>query len=235
MEYTIDNSTWVTGNVFNNLAAGTYQIWVRNANNSCPVPYVGNPVVLGNGQIPVILSVQTQNPQGCGVQDGSITVNVMGNNLEYSINGGTNFQTSNVFVGLGTGFYPIVVRQGTSSCSALSSATLNAPAAPSITGVVPVATTDCGANNGSITITASTPSGTGALQYSNDGGQSWQTSNVFGALSPGTYTVSVSMPMVVAPLHGHQRSLSRHRLRPSSARRLARRRAVAVPAMAASR
>ena len=47
-----------------------------------------------------------------------------------------------------------------------------------------------GANDGKITVTAST-AGTAPLEYSNDGGSTWQSSNMFSGLAPGTYEIRV--------------------------------------------
>gem|GEM_PF-983858 len=46
-----------------------------------------------------------------------------------------------------------------------------------------------GGSDGSVTVTAS--GGTGSLQYSNDNGMAWQSSNVFSGLTAGSYTLRV--------------------------------------------
>jgi hypothetical protein len=66
---------------------------------------------------------------------------------------------------------------------------LNATENPIVDNVVSTNTTDCSANDGTITITAS--SGTGSFEYSIDNGSTWQSSNSFTGLAVGNYTILV--------------------------------------------
>ena len=59
--------------------------------------------------------------------------------------------------------------------------------APIISAVTAANPTDCGVIDGSITITAS---GGGPLQYSIDGGTTWQASDNFTGLQAATYEIS---------------------------------------------
>jgi gliding motility-associated-like protein len=70
------------------------------------------------GLQPVISSVAVVQTQ-CGVS-GSITINATGCAgiaLKYSINGGQTYQTSNVFTGLGSGTYNVVVSSADGACT----------------------------------------------------------------------------------------------------------------------
>ena len=82
----------------------------------------------GDGQIdcndgdcgtPTIDSVASVDPD-CTTLDGAqITINATGTDLEYSIDNGITFQTSNQFSTLGLGSYDIVVRNSTTQCEAI--------------------------------------------------------------------------------------------------------------------
>lgn len=68
------------------------------------------------------------------------------------------------------------------------SASITIPAAPVITEVI-ATDASCGDNNGSISITAT--GGTPPVQYSINGGTTWQAGAFFGGLAPGSYTVVI--------------------------------------------
>lgn len=134
LEYSIDNINWQPDPLFPNLAAGSYNVFVRNADDSCPSAYNGNPVVISGISAPSISSVTNVQPATCN-GDGAITINATGGTapLQYSINGGQSFQASNVFSGLSGGTYQIVVANANGSCEVTSAAvTLTEPTPPTI-------------------------------------------------------------------------------------------------------
>ena len=194
VEYSIDGGTnWASNGLFQNLPAGTYNIVVRNATGTCIVYHNMNPVVLTAPNSPTILGTQFTDPTDCGVNDGTITILAQGGTapLEYSINNGGSWQTSNFFDNLAEGQFDIIVRnQGPpSSCQTYTAPViLTAPIAPVISDVASTDPTDCNVNDGTITITAS---GTGSLLYSIDNGSTYQASNVFVGLAGGSYTIKV--------------------------------------------
>jgi uncharacterized protein (DUF2141 family) len=105
--------------------------------------------------------------------------------LQYSINNGTSFVAGNVFNGLTAGNYSIIVEDA-NGCQATLNVTITEPPllVVNLTAVDPI----CGNANGTITVNA--VGGTGALQYSLNGG-AYQAAATFGSLSPGNYTVTV--------------------------------------------
>ena len=129
-----------------------------------------------------------------GSSTGTITVmasgGVVGGTYEYSKNGGTTYQSSNVLSGLTAGTYQVVVRNaGGPQCAAAAQAvTIGQPSAIVITTPVATTVTCAGTSNGTITVAAS--GGTGTLTYSLNG-SAFQASNVFSGVMNGTYTVTV--------------------------------------------
>lgn len=106
--------------------------------------------------------------------------------LEYSIGGA--YQSSNVFT-VPAGVYTATVREaGNTACNATATAvTISEPAA--IGGSAAVGTVLC--HGGSTTLTVTATGGTGALQYSLNGG-AYQSSNTFSVNAAGSpYTVTV--------------------------------------------
>ena len=194
IQYSNDNgSTWQNSNTFSSLAAGSYNIKIRYQGGSCEVAYIANPVVLTAPAQPIISNVTGTDPTNCGVNDGTITVSASisgGASLQYSRDNGSTWQNSNVFSSVPGGTYQIMVRvQGQTSCQAGPvPITLNTPSTPTISSVSSVDPTNCGVNDGTITISAS---GTGTLEYSINNGGSWSTSNLFSGLSAGSYNIKV--------------------------------------------
>ncbi len=119
--------------------------------------------------------------------NGTITVTATGGQApyQYSINGGTTYQTSNTFTGLAGGTYTVIVRDNLNCVSATQTITLNASAP--VTQQVAKTDANC-TTTGTITIT---PGGGGQppYEYSINGGTTYQSSNVFTGLAAGTYNV----------------------------------------------
>jgi gliding motility-associated-like protein len=191
VEYSIDNGiNWQSSPVFSNLGPNNYTILVRDA-ASCETSWINNPVVIGNTGGAAINGVTPVNAT-CGESNGSITVVASGGTapLQYSIDGGTNWQGSGVFSSLAAGTYDVLVLDGT-SCTTVYAG--NPVILTSIGGasINSVTATDanCGNNNGSITIASS--GGVAPLQYSIDNGITYQTSVVFTNLNAGPYLVKV--------------------------------------------
>lgn len=128
-----------------------------------------------------------------GSNDGQITtLNVTGGSgsgYEYSNDGGTTWQTSNIFSDLSGNDYTLQVKDDAANFSA--------------TQVVPVSEPDpinydlnvnnvsaYGANDGSIEFTNVT-GGNGTYEYTIDGGTNWQASATFTNLAPGDYTTQI--------------------------------------------
>jgi len=185
LQYSIDNgTTFQASGTFNGLTAGSYNVVIEDA-NGCQTS--GSETVNSIGGVS-ITSVNSTDLTCNGDASGTISIVSSGGTgtITYSIDGGTTTQTSGSFTGLAAGNYNILVEDA-NGCQAISSATLNEPIIISYTSVNTAE--NCGSADGSIVITAT--GGTGSLQYSIDGGSTFQASNSFSGLTSGTYNVVI--------------------------------------------
>lgn len=173
--YSIDNGvSWVTNPIFTNLPFGSYNIKIKNAagciSNSAYI-YLQEPY------LPDATYSITQPICGTG---GSITINTTAS--QYSINGGSTWQTSPVFSNLTPGSYNIKIKNnlGCVSYGIYETISTYYLPNPNINIIQPT----CG-SNGSITIV------TPASQYSFDNGTTWTTNPVLSNLVSGYYYVMI--------------------------------------------
>lgn len=126
------------------------------------------------------LTANIAQPSCPGVSDGMITMEVSGGTppYQYSING-VDFQDSNVFNDLAPGSYTITVEDANGIKGYYTSLVIIEIPPTEFTAEV---------DGNMITVTVN---GTGIYQYSIDGGQTWQSSNVFTDVPDGTYNVLV--------------------------------------------
>jgi len=191
LEYSIDNGViWQASNVFNNLSAGTYTIQVRTIDLLCQVAYDTPVVLMGSGDL-TITEVAISNPDDCGGINGSITITATGpNDLEYSIDNGVIWQTSNVFNDLPAGDYMVLVRTTDLPCQTAYDrlVTLIGRQEITILDVFSLNPSDIESTDGIIEILAT---GNDTLEYSIDNGDTWQTSPLFENIGEGVYTILV--------------------------------------------
>lgn len=136
-----------------------------------------------------ILEIISNSPSTCGLADGSIEIIADGDGqvLQYSIDGGDDWQPENIFLGLSAGdIFEIQVRDNAAICIIEGGILeLEAPLAAAIT-FLEVLDTDCGGSDGSITIEATSEDG-GTLEFSIDDGANWGLSSNFQNLLPAIY------------------------------------------------
>ncbi|MFN8341234.1 MAG: gliding motility-associated C-terminal domain-containing protein [Cyclobacteriaceae bacterium] len=187
LQYSNDNgATFQASNIFSSLAAATYQIVVKDANNCLTAP---SPVTL-TAPVAVTFTTAVVDVLCQGQATGSITVTAAGGSgsYTYSKDNGATFQASNAFSGLIAGNYNVIVKDGSNCSSAMSVVAVNQPAA--LTFTTSTVNVSCnGLTDGSITVTAA--GGTVAYQYSKDNGATFQAGNVFSSLAAGSYTIVV--------------------------------------------
>ncbi|WP_461491255.1 beta strand repeat-containing protein, partial [Pontibacter sp. HJ8] len=182
--YSKDGTNFQDAAVFNNLAAGSYTITVRDANGCLQTASVGVTNIAG----PTNLSLASTSST-CGASNGSIRVNgTTGGTASYTYSlDGTNFQSATTFGSLPAREYTVTVKDA-NGCTFSKKITVSNIAGPTdLTATVKAST--CGATNGQFTISAVT-GGTSAYIYSIDN-TNFQTSSTFSALNAGTYQVTV--------------------------------------------
>ncbi len=167
---------------------GNYQFLVIDSNNCTSI---SNTVTI-NLEPPVSLSETHTNVTCNGLNNGSITVQTgptNGYNVNYSINNGTSFQSSNVFNNLSPGTYTILVRftKGNRTCEYSITVTITQPALLVGQSEI-VQQLSCVATGTIQAINVS--GGTAPYQYSING-VTFQNSNVFANLNAGTYTITI--------------------------------------------
>ena len=108
-------STWSTTNTFSDLTAGSFNIAIANADTSCIM--TGDTETLSGPSSPIISNEIIIEPTGCSASNGLIQIiTEPATGLLYSIDGGTNWTTNNIFSNLGTGTYTISVATLDESC-----------------------------------------------------------------------------------------------------------------------
>ena len=194
VEYSVNGGhTFQSDSVFSDLAAGEYALVVRELNEpSCTLVYPDNPIRISSPLDSLeIRSVSVESISDCDTINGQIEIVAKGENLEYSIDGGLNFAPSPNFDALDSGSYEIVIRDSIqSSCLKTygqNPIAIHSPTSPQINEVFVQDISDCGLQDGEIAISAIGDS----LEFSLDGGLSFQSSPNFVGLDSGNYQVLV--------------------------------------------
>ncbi|HVV03264.1 MAG TPA: gliding motility-associated C-terminal domain-containing protein [Puia sp.] len=180
--YSLTGVSYQSIGTFTQLVPQTYTVRIRDGNGAT---YLCHAVVLDQCGLDVTAQAQEGN---CGRQDAAILVTASRGVAPYlySIDG-VHFQSSNIFTGLRTGRYSVLVVdaagarelvpvQVTDNCQYPLSATTD-PTIPT-----------CGKPDATITVTAN--GGTAPYQYNLDGGP-FQNGNVFTGAAQGLHSLSV--------------------------------------------
>lgn len=187
LEYAV-NGNWQDSSHFIGLAAGSYQVAVRDGQGNV-VLYSGNPVIIRQPE-ELTVTVDTLFISESRGQDLTISVSGSQGENKYSINNGQTWQNVSLFEGLFAGDY-IVRVQDSKGCEAFANVTIHTPVAKGLE-IVKIDVVDVsvyGGSDGVITIHA--VGGIAPLQYSMDDGTTWTDSPVFSGLMAGTYNVIV--------------------------------------------
>jgi gliding motility-associated-like protein len=199
-EYSIDGGTsWQNSGSYTGLSpATTYNVLIRDAAHITDVVDLDGAANTTTIQSTAALTttITTQNITCNGSIDGSITFSSSAGGYgtyEYSIDGGTNWQSSGSFIGLAPATtYNLQIRDAAHiACSVdLDGAVNTTITQPAVLGGTVTFTnvSGFGANDGTITISAPT-GGYGTYDYSIDGGANWQSSGSFTGLANASYNV----------------------------------------------
>lgn len=188
--YSIDGgSTFVSASTFAGLAAGEYTVVVQDS-ETCQADSV---VTVPDVSIE-ISDVATTDVTGCyGDENGSITITASGGDgtLSYSIDDGETWQTSDEFTGLAAGSYNVRVKDGNEDEVAWAANPVVLVGPEEISFFVSSIDPNCaGQSSGLIRIINNT-GGTGAFNFSIDGGVTWDTDSIFINLPAGSYNIVV--------------------------------------------
>jgi hypothetical protein len=181
--YQLNSNTPQNSNVFTNLAAGAYNITVRDANNCFKTDTV---TVL---QPAAISSSETKQNVSCfGGNNGSVTITAAGGTGPYQYRIGTGaLQNANTFNNLTAGNYNITIVDA-NNCSFVKQVSISQPAA--LTNAAVTENAKCfGEASGKITVTAG--GGTTPYQYKIGAGGTLQSSNIFNGVAAGNFNVIV--------------------------------------------
>ena len=181
---------------FANVSPGTYSVRVET--NKCNVLITqdinSDPIAIGSGISPLAVSTSASDSFGCGASSVDVTLVTSGGTgpYRYSLNGGGTFSApytnSAVFTVTSAGTYNILV-QDSNGCQKTATATVeNLP--PPVYGISVMDATCGGNNNGSITVNVTNGYGYN-LEFSINNGATYQNSNVFNSLAPGSYDVMI--------------------------------------------
>ncbi len=188
-QYSLNGGPFQPGGAFTNLAAGSYTVTVKDAEdctNSLTVTISNSYSVSATISSPVNVSCP-------GLQNGGYTVNASGGVSPYNYaNNGLLFGTNNVFTGLPIGTYTGFVRDSR-GCLASDQVTITTLAAP--TAIITGTASFCAGGSTFLSAATSTP-GAGGFQ-----GFQWQlngsnipltTSPLYTVTAAGNYTVIVT-------------------------------------------
>lgn len=182
--FSLNGDIYQSGTSFNNLTAGIYTLYAKD-NLGCIQTTTFT--ITQPGAIHFTSATSTNS--SCGNADGGIVVASSGGvpPMQYRLNSGT-FQTSGTFAGLNAGAYMVTAKDA-NGCMYSIMVVVNDAGGPAF-NVTNFTNVSCFAgNDGSITL--SSLGGTGNIQYSINGGTTYQASGSFANLTAGNYTAVV--------------------------------------------
>ena len=182
--YSLNGGAFSATTSYTGLAAGTYTVVVRDANNCT----FSTTATITNLPGPTALATTTTGAT-CGTANGTVTIGATtGGTPAYVYSfAGSAFTSTASYTGQAGGTYSVVVKDA-NGCTFTTSATVaNSPGPTAL--ATSVTNASCGASNGTITIGAVT-GGTAAFTYSVNGGAFTATTSYTG-FAAGTYSVVV--------------------------------------------
>ncbi len=161
--YSIDNGiTFQESSMFDSLLAGIYQIAIKDTNDCVLQGSVDT--IINTLQTITIDSVISSDISCAGFEDGKIIIHTTGNDHEFSIDGGINFQMDSAFSSLKDGYYKIVVQDTSTGCAQMgSNVKITNPDSIQISSLNYPDSLSCSDDAGAISISAT--GGTGTLWY----------------------------------------------------------------------
>ena len=136
-----------------------------------------------------VINTPTITNVGCnGATTGSISVTTTGGTAPFTY-AWSNGQTTQNISGLAAGNYTVIVTTTAGGCS-VTSGTIVVTQPAVLAGIVSSTDATCSGSNGTITISGAS-GGSGAYEYSINGGANWQSAGSFPNLAAGIYNVQI--------------------------------------------
>jgi gliding motility-associated-like protein len=178
--YSIDGVNYQSSNVFTMLPKGTYTVTAIDATN------LKMTTIATVGAAPFIIPNVYALPASCSYDDGVIIITAPGPGpYQYSLNS-IDWQSSNVFTGVPASDFTYVYLKDPYGCVTENSRGWVTSDCIIITAIA--ADAQCNGSTGTITVTGN--GGVAPYSYSIDG-VNFQTSNIFGNLPAGNYTITI--------------------------------------------
>ena len=187
IEYSIDGGiTWQENPSFENLEDGVYNIVIRLiGSEDCLAQTVESIDAL---MVPEIVSTDFNDPTDCGLEDGFYIIEATGIDLIYSIDGGITWSQESTFNNLSAGDYEIIISSSSFiNCELYHPFSLAAPNQATIDMLLASNPTSCQENIGQIEIIGASSN----MEFSIDGGITWQDENIFEQLTAGDYEIII--------------------------------------------
>jgi len=181
-------NTGATSASITGLAAGTYIVTAKDSKN-CTQPKSISLVAAS----PLSVSIVSSSMVSCfGGVNGSVTLSASGGTgtYEYSVNGGSSWQTPTAFANLTAGLLDIRARD-TNGCTGNNSFSITQPTALT-SSIGSVTNTTCAQANGSATILGSGGTGPYTYQWFNSANQLAASTNTLLNASAGNYQVTTT-------------------------------------------
>lgn len=178
---------------FDNVGPGTYSIRVdtNNCSETITSDINGDPIVIGGGISPLAVSATASDSFGCGATSVNVNLTTSGGTAPYrfSVDGGAfgpTYSSATSFSVTTAGTYNILVEDANGCQRTAAVDVENIP--PPIFNITEEDANCGGANDGRVTINVTNGFGY-EIQYSINNGATFQISNVFSNLAPGSYDV----------------------------------------------
>ena len=185
---TYTGTTYALTTGWTSLSAGSYNVYTKDSNGCI----ITTSLTLTQPTVVTSTISASSLPTCVGSSNGSVTATAGGGvgSYTYSINGGSSYQSSNVFTGLTNGTYSIISKDANGCATTSSSTTLNRTAVSATFTVKPL--TCATSTDGAITVSAGTGgSGSGYSTSSTSGGTYNTLPYTFSNLGSGAQTVWV--------------------------------------------
>ena len=176
---------------FANVSPGTYNIRVEtnNCSETVTTDIDGDPIVIGGGISPLAVSATASDSFGCGATSVNVNVATSGGTAPYrfSVDGGpfgSTYPSTSSFSVSTAGTYNILVEDANGCQRTAAVDVENIP--PPVFNFTEEDANCGGANDGRVTVNVTSGFGY-EITYSINNGSSFQISNVFSNLAPGTY------------------------------------------------